>query len=404
MKNILEVFNNKANIAVDKDLVKRLHNYEQEFVHRNSDHIEFFGGNLLGVNKVRFLPSDLDKWFDDVLQIDDRELRIALHNLPSINKKFKVTSDVMNISCLWLCHAISKANLPEAIKHEGMINALLIFQYKVLTSRLSRDFKYTANKETMIAVYANMSLKYDIKQYGSWGALLKARAEDVISTTSIHKDAIWKFNNDKEILYCISDMQTRIRSIINNHWDIINSVMESDAKIVQTSSMISADQGLAMLDLHRSIPIYKDYLHTVVSEESNFIKDEIIKIVSVTMTTMPPVFLREALRYMSDQYLLDDGLVEKVIDDVIIHAFTSLKDDFTGAMKLPDMPFIIRKLRGIYQSSKSTDPILLDLRKNIDKMLLRKLKGRSPATLAAVRVGLMLYLVIRALAKKSYTG
>lgn len=403
MKNILDVFNNKAKIPIDKDLIKRLQHFEQSFVHRNQEHIDFFGGTLLGVNKVRFLPNDWENWFDNVLRIDDIELRVALHNLPTINKKFKVSSDVMNISCIWLCHAIYASTLPENLKHQGMVDALLIFQYKVLTSRIAKDFRYTANKETMIAVYANMSLKYDIKAHGSWGALLIARAEDVISESSIHKNAIRTFNDDKEILYCVTDMQTRIRSIINNYWEMINEVRASDTKIIQASSMITNDQGLSMLDLHRSIPVYKDYLHSVVSERTNFIKDEIIKIVSVAMTTMSPIFLREVLEYMSDKYLLDDGLIENVINDVIIHAFTSIKDDFTGTMKLPDLPFIVRKLRGVYQSSKSTDQNLLQLRINVDKMITRKLKGRSIAAVAAVRVGLMLYLVIRAFAKKSYS-
>lgn len=404
MKNILEVFNTYAKIDINKDLVKRLHSYEQEFVHRNQDHIEFFGGNLLGVNKVRFLPQDWTRWFDDVLKIDDLTLREHLHKLPSINKKFKVTSDVMNISCIWLCHAIAASDLPDAQKHQGMIDALLVFQYKVLTSKIAWDFRFTANKETMIAVYANMSMKYDIKRYGSWGNLLRARAEDVISKESIHHDAIFQFKEDKGILYCISDMQTRLRSIVYNHWELINSVQDSDAKILQSSNMINTDAGAAMLDLHRTIPMYKDYIHSVVGERTNFIKDEIIKVIAQAMNTMYPSFLREVLEHISDQYLLDDGLIERIIDNIIIHAFTSLKEDFTGMLNMPGLPMIIRNLRGIYQSSKSTDPNLLTLRKDIDRMITRKFKGRSPTSVAAVRTGLMLYVVVRALAKKNYSA
>lgn len=404
-ESIKTVFEKAAsNLKIDKALIERLRNYEKEFTHRNEDHIKFFGGNLLGVERVRFLPRDWENWFDNVLKIDDVELERDLHSLPTINPEHVVASDVMNLSCVWLVHAIYKSNLSQSLKEEGMVNALLIFHYKVLTSKLARDFKFPANEDFMATVYASLSKKFHIKQHGYWGALLRAKVLDVLSKSSIHLKTIEMFDNDKNILYMVTDMQTRMRQIISNHWDVINKIKESDKLIVTTAATYETDEGLSVKDLQRSIVAYKNYIHTVAGEPSNFVKDDLVKIVVAAMHTMTESFLRDSLVYISENYQLDSGDIEQMIDDVIVHAFDFLHQEYKGNLTTPDLAFIISKLRGIYMSSRSTDPALLKLRVLIDKVIMRKLKGRSAAAIAAVRVGVALYIVLRALTKKHYAA
>jgi hypothetical protein len=404
MSSIKDVFAKYANIKIDEALIKRIHHFEQEFTHRNEEHIEFFGGNLLGVNKVRFLPKDWANWFDNVLNVDDVELESALHDLKTVNKNHNVASDVMNLTCIWLTHAILNSKLNATLKHRGAVDTLLVFQYKVLTSKLSKDFKFNANRELMTTVYASLSKKFSIKQYGSWGALLNARAEDVISKGSIHYNTLMNFDNDLKIQYIATDMQGRLRDIVKNHWDVINSIRESDKKIMTTSATIDTDDGAAVVDMSRSIVVYKDYINSVVGERTNFIKDELIKVIASAMTTMSPVFLRDALEHVSDNYQLDGGEIEGIINGIMVHAFDFLSHRYQGNMRTPDLAYIVTTLRGIYMSSRTKDMLLLKLRDDIDAMLKRKLRGRSEAAIAAVRTGLMLYVVVRALTKKHYSA
>src|SRR5690606_16040062 len=211
-KNIKSVFEEHASgLKIDKALIKRIHEYEREFVNRNDDHIQFFGGNLLGVERPRFKSSDWNNWFDNVLMIDDVALRSDLHSLPTIDPSFVVTSDVMYLSCVWLVHAIFNSNLSANDKQQGMIDTLLIFQYKAITSKIAHDFKYSVNREVALATYAALSKKFYIKKYGTWGKVLLARAEDIISRNSIHYQAIKYFDKDKKITDMVSDVQGRVR-------------------------------------------------------------------------------------------------------------------------------------------------------------------------------------------------
>jgi hypothetical protein len=405
-KNIKEVFAQVAsNLIVNEALIKRIHLFERGFTHRNQNHIEFFGGNLLGVEKVRFLPKDWNTLFDDVFQIDDYELERNLHSLPSVNKDHIVASDILNLTCVWLVHKIFNSTLSPVLKEQGMIDTLLILQYKVLTSKLARDFPFPANKELMTTVYATLSKKFYIKQYGSWSALLRARAMDVINPDSIHYDTIRVFEKDKAVQYMVTDIQGRIRDIVKNHWDTINKVKESDKLIATTSSTIETEEGTTMKDLQRGLVTYRTYIQSVAGEPSNFIKDELIKIIAAAMHTMSPVFLREALLYISENYGMDaDGKIELMVNEVMVHAIEFLHTEYKGSMTTPNIALIISKLRGMYMSSRSTDAALLELRNLIDLVVMRKLKGRSPAAIAAVRVGVALYIVLRALTRKHFAA
>jgi hypothetical protein len=51
-----------GHLPIDATLAKAIIQYETRFVTKNADHIAFFGGHLLGVNPVKFLPSDQNTW------------------------------------------------------------------------------------------------------------------------------------------------------------------------------------------------------------------------------------------------------------------------------------------------------------------------------------------------------
>jgi superfamily I DNA/RNA helicase len=74
-----------ANLEIDQQLASRLHRYRQNFINRNRDHAAFFGGVLLGVQVVRFLDSDKDSWFDDIIQMDEELLR----ERPRVSKQLR---------------------------------------------------------------------------------------------------------------------------------------------------------------------------------------------------------------------------------------------------------------------------------------------------------------------------
>ncbi len=109
---ITEVFADECNgIEIDAKFIKKLHLFQVGFVNKNEDHISFFGGHVLGVHKVRFTTHEENYWFEDILQVNEHNLRERIHKLPGINPEFIVSSDIYNISAIWLTHAIYHSSL-----------------------------------------------------------------------------------------------------------------------------------------------------------------------------------------------------------------------------------------------------------------------------------------------------
>ena len=168
MANIKSVLDAScASLKIDSRLLKDIHRYGQLFCNKNADHVQFFGGNLTGVNPIRFMASDKNEWVDELLSIDEYTTRQAIIALPTIDAEWIRGTDVMNISCLYLAHRVMNSALPHNTRIQGMTDILLVMQYKLLSSLMAHFFRYPADEATALATYAALSKKYAIKQHGN---------------------------------------------------------------------------------------------------------------------------------------------------------------------------------------------------------------------------------------------
>lgn len=412
-KLVRDVFNDECSgLAIDAKLVKRLHTYQVDFTQKNEEHTSFFGQNLLGVHIVRFDPSDRDRWFDDVLDADEIALERRLHALPGINPEFNVSSDVMNLSGIWLLHKLFNSKLPDKVKHAGMVDVMLVLQYKFFTSRLFRHFKYPADRAVAEATYAQLTLKFDIKKYGSWSALFLAKAEDTIAEKDpvtgkprIHYQTIVKMDDDADVVYFANDAQGRVRDMLKNLYGEFLKVHKQGVKIYSVSQVVEHDGSEILKDRTRNISAYTRYLHTVITDKNSFIHEELVRVIVKVMHTMPESMFHETLEWMSRNYRQSKAeVVEEVLDEVLIHAFDYLVGHRDAVKTSSDLPGLISKLKGVYMSSRSTDPALLSLREKTEWMVSQATgKPTKSSTVPSTRTGILLYCVVRAFTMKHYT-
>ena len=395
-------------VVFDKKLVTAVHRFQTNFVTKNKDHIEFFGGNLTGVQVVRFLDADKNRWFQDILaNADEEELREPLHVIPALsndNGVFKVAGDPMNLSCAWLLHRLhNNTKLSTVERREAMIDVLLAMQFKFLTSRLYRLFRWPADEATAKATYAQLSNKFSIKVHGSWLAVLKARAEDVISNTSIHFDAIAKMDDDREVVMMINDIQGRIRDMLKNIYGVYLQVKAAGTKITSTSSVIEHDGVEVLKDRTKGLTTYPRYLKSVISDRNSFVREELINVVANVMPSAAPKYIRSSLEYLSANYMRSSGDIEKLVDACLIHSFSYLADNRASLRGNVDLAALLTRLRGVYTSSRSSDPDLLFLREAMEMQVRRAIDTKTNSVVASVRTGVLLYLVARAYTMNHYT-
>lgn len=394
-------------LVIDNELVKKLQKYNLDFIHKNTEHNEFFGGVTIGVQVVRFMPKDRDRWFDEILEINEGPLEERLLALPTVNKNWKISSDTMNISCVWLAHAILKSKkLTDEQKHAACIDVFLILQYKYLTSLLYRYFPYPADKAIADATYAQLTYKYDIKVYGSWTALLTARAEDIISKNSIHYKAITTMDNDEDITYVLNDTQGRIRDIMKNIYAVFIRVHSQGMKISTTSSVTIEHDGIEILkDKTQNILAYGRYLNSIVSDRNSFIRAELTSVIENLIHTMPPKLFQETLEWISNNYRQSGaGVIEEVLNETLVHTFDFISHNRDVIKNENDIAGLLGKLKGIYMSSRSTDTALYSLREKVEKIVKSATGNKNESVISSVRTGVLLYIVIRAFTMRHFTA
>lgn len=394
-----------SKLEIGPKLVKRLDIFQRGFVNKNEDHISFFGGHLLGVDTVRWMPQDRDRWFEEILEADEISLEENLLALPTVNADFHVSSDTTNLSCAWLTHAIyaSKDIKPED-KHEAMIDVMEVLQYKFLTSRLFRLFRYPADPKIAEAMYAQLTYRFAIKQHGTWAKFFRARSEDIIAKDSIHAKTIANFDNDGDIVRMLNDIQGRIRDMLKNLYGELLRVRDQGDRIVTTSQVIEHDGEAILKDKTKNVLAYGRYLNSIVTDKHSFIREELVQVIEKLMYTMPPRLFMLSLEYMSNNYRQARASeVEDVLNEVLIHSFDYLSQNRAVIRSERDLPGLLSKLRGVYQSSRSTDTDLFSLREKTETIVKHATGSKNPSVIASVRTGVLLYLVARAFSMHHYT-
>ncbi len=82
-----------------------------------------------------------------------------------------------------------------------------------------------------------------------------------------------------------------------------------------------------------------------------------------------------------------------------MHAFDYIA---TNRINFRDVSNILVKMRFMYMSSKSTEPLLLELRTRIERFVKKNSHLSAQSALASARTSLMLYFLLRALYSGTY--
>jgi hypothetical protein len=395
-----------THIVIDAKFIQRIRDFAQGFVNRNEEHIGFFGGNLLGVNPIRFLPRDRDSWFDDVLTIDDLQLQDELHSLDTIETHRKIASDVMNHSCAWAIYAIlNSTHLSPAQKEQGAIDTLLVLQYKYLSSILAHDFKYPADKAIALATYDALSQKFSLKACGSWSALLLKRAQNTLAHNSIHYQTLITHESDVAVVYFLNDTQGRLREIVKSLCTVFYRIKNSPLRYGTTKSTVEVDGITLLKDVQRNSSMYIRYFHNIVDDKQSFVRDELVRVICDAMYTMSPTWFNEVLTWISINHRVPAIAkdIDTLAEETLIFAYDLISNNQALQGSQGGLVNILTKLRALYMASRMADPVLVKTRDLAEHLVQQAVKTKNSTVIASLRTGLLLYIVLRSFSMKYYT-
>ena len=388
-------------IKFDKKFIKALEHYVVGFINKDNYHVEFFGNALLAENPPKYTVQDRDRWFLDLLDVNETALKREVHSLESINTSFMVSSDVNNLSYFYIAYRfLTDKGLKDNERFVGASRSLEMIHYKFITSLLYNLLPYGVDRTLAIATYASLNRKYDLRVAGSWLEMVHRKVQGILDKGALHAATLRTFGDDEAIVYMVNDVQTRIRKQINAIVDVFMAVRESDARIRSQSSLgVDLDGDAFLRDKTNRFSGYIHYMQDIVTDRESFIKPELVQVVNSVVSSSNDRVLTETLEFISDNIGESRSkYLSKLLDEVLLFSFNFVTEQ---KIELNDLPLLMLKLRGVV--TISSDATVVDIKKLLTKLIKDCVKSRNNTLKSGISTAVFLYLVIRALAKGHYS-
>ena len=390
-------------VKFDQRLARSIYEYQIKWLNTKREYLEFFGGNLLGVQVIHFKTADVIKFFD-MLDVDYEAVKVDTLRTKTVNPSFKVQSDTLNITLMYVLHRfITASGISDTVRKRVCHDLALIFFYRCIAALLSGYFHYPADPKVAQAAYARLSGKYLIKQLGSWHKVMEYRAEYLTSHEK-HMNALRLFSQDVEVLYVISDSQGSIRSLVKYYYAEFKDAHDSNDRIYSSGATVADLDGDGFTkELTHGVSGQVEYIKQVVLDKHSFVKDDLVSVIYKLNQNSSTRMIHLTLVYICDHYY-DTKLhaeIDELITKTIIHSFHVLSDN-KHRLTFNDYPKMLVTLKNLHLSTRSSDEDLLRIREICTKLVKASAGTHvSDSLLLSTRTAVVLYIFLRAVSGKN---
>ena len=405
--SLAEVFDHHfRHVKFDNKLAVSMYKYHIHLSTMNSEHIQFFGGNLLGVNILRFTPRDVKRFFDIELNINYEDLEKDIRTLKTIYHENSISGDIFNLSLFYIIHRFYTTTLlPEPRRMRAAYDTALIFCYRCTFALTNNYFRTPCDPKIAQAAYANLSNKHLIKKLGSWKKLCDYRATRIVEKTTEDKkpglnyERLYLFNDDLAVTSIIQDSQGRFKSIFHLYYDEFDKVHKDGESIaVSTATIKDADGDEVLREKTKGAANFITYIRGIINDSAGFLDNDLITVVADMNGNSSFRMIRGSLEWIADAYHNPkyNQAVDKFITDVVAQGVYYIEYNIP-VHRRKDLPFILVTLKNLFLSTQSTDAELLSIRTQGEKLLRAYQKTISPSLMTATRSAVSLYIILRVL-------
>lgn len=389
--------------TITKKKVEQIVKYYVNFISKNDNHINFFGGNLIGVYPIKFLPEDTLEIVEEIAEIPDYlDLKEKIISLPELDSKNRViASNPVRHVLTWLIYKCMTSDLDYKIKMKGAESALNLLQIISLTSIDSNAFKkFRANEATSQAAYESLDKKSLIKRLGSWQKVIEYRSERLLEPSGVFYDVVTKMDDNYRVVEFANGIHNRVKnSYVTNNRTFHNTY--SKQMLVSTSKVYTNIDGKKlMIEYEKDIDRLVNDSLAMITKRNDLIKEDLVYLTLSLVTTATEANLNKALEFIIDNV----GGKKRYDFSEDIEIFISYIFDYVkqNSIEIDNIPIIVERLRSMYRSHKANDERIITVKKKMDEVVKRSIGGRHAATKSATKVAVLVYLTLRILTIKHY--
>lgn len=384
------------------------------FFETKNNHTQALNTPYLGVVPIYFTNTDVSI-FLDVFKLDKTKVLDVIHASDIIDKEWFVLNDAYNQVVIYVAHRILVSKgLSDKDISLGLFTLFKLLHYKLFTSIVYNSYKFGASQAVMEATINSLSNKYDIIRYGTWKLVLEERAKSVYAEDSIHFQTLLKYDSDKDICYILSDVQSRIRQKIV----LINRVyydLKEKGDSVGDYSLIDTIDGEKILTQTGNVfDVMINNLSTQIQSPARFIDYELVNVLADRFSVSPEMFRSILITfsevasrqssdtsYKSKVYVTNKETSEK--EEVyagcglLVSEFIqkSYRQCILASVNMSSKKAILIKVINIYNSSRTSDPDILTIKRSAVYFVSKYGNTVRPATIAKLSSGLLIYILMR---------
>jgi len=399
-KDIKDVFDKHLHgIKYDKALYNKLKLFRINWSVKSDDYIDFLGGNLIGVQDIRFSTRDEDAFFVDILNIDQNNLKMDIFNTKGINPSWKVSSNPTYLTLLYLMYAFYNSKDIDKDLENVLRELYYIFAYKAISSLIMNGFKFTVKPAIAKATYERLSNRFIIKKIGSWQKLFTYRSLDIMPTNGLHNKAIKRFTTDDAIKIA-NDVQGRIRDTFKNIYGVMVEVINEDIGLINTTTNVTKDSegDEKNADITHRQDKYIIYLNSIISKPSDFVHEDVLIIIATVLPNLDINLLRTALLHISKVYVPNSKI--DIIKSSMLANIEYLNSKNYSGDYLKDIIGILVALKGMWSSSRVKIDDVAIVKKEVYDIVKKAIDKKSKWVIVTTTIGVFLYVFLRSITKR----
>lgn len=408
-QNLKEIFDEYCHVSIDKKFLERITKWRNKFYSKNSEHVGFFSSASFGLYIPKWTSEEDDEWLTEIIGIDEEEIADYVYELPSINKDFQVSSNILSISFIYLMHkATVNKSLSTADNDKVRKTLMEVLVARYMTSIMYKYFyRGKTSPEVSTEVFERLSKRFDLKVAGNWKNWIEMKAEGFVLGDEQRQDAkygkqeVFQRFEDELVVRKLNSIKSQLNKAAIEINSVFRQVLEDQDKIASKSALSMSVDGLYLADLVRDQTKYLHYQDAIFIDKNTFIKEDLLAVIEQSMPTISSNIFRGALEWILDNQM-ESKYKRKIMEvrhDILIYAIQLIKDENLHTNDLVQVGY---RLRQNILSGKNNDRTVLKVRKMIDEFIV-KFRPQSKGKLVSLeRSAIMIYIVLRTLAMNYY--
>ncbi len=374
-----------------------------EFITQTQEHKNLFGGKLLGCYLIKYTYVDKDRFYENILQLDYDTVEEKLSKITTIPSNFKMARDDVNLVIFYIVHRfLTNEDLPKDKRLLYASEALNYFNYRSLILASSIFFIYPISEEKALALYERLSYKYLIKKLKNWSEYCSYRSQEYLESKFV--DTVIHF---REI-----DLQNAIYDLFSRTKDTIKNIYNEFTKLQTQNDIITTKRG-TIIDVEGKeviidkLDIASKYYQEVLlqlTDESVFIKKELVSVVASLIDLISVKQLTETLQYLHEYYTSSKSATEEVygfVEQVFIETIKYLNKNKVYLNNNTNLAQIMNYIVGNVLYARGVDLNINKVKSKSEEIVKKVYKFKSlhlsDRALKGLKNALILYILLRGL-------